>query len=229
MNQLRLLEQQSKLAAMGEMISAIAHQWRQPLNELGIRIQKLKYDFKGNKINEEFINDFIKNSKDTISFMSGTIDDFRNFFSTNKIVSLFSIKESIEEVKNIVSSQLIDNDIEIEINGNDFSIESFESEFKQVILNIVINAKDALVEKNIQNAKIEIILEDKKILIKDNAGGIPIEVIDRIFEPYFTTKGEGKGTGIGLYMSKTIIESNMNGKISVENGQEGAVFTIDFS
>ncbi|MEA1956601.1 MAG: nitrate- and nitrite sensing domain-containing protein [Campylobacterota bacterium] len=226
--QLKLLEEQNKLAAMGEMIGSIAHQWRQPLNELGIGIQNLKYDYKFGTINEEFIEEFITYNYNIIQFMSNTIDDFRNFFKTDKIKSDFYIKENIKTVCTMISGQLNKHNITVNITGDDFSYTGTKSEFKQVILNLINNAKDALTTFSIINPTIDIKLEDNKITIKDNAGGIHKDILDRIFEPYFTTKEQGKGTGVGLYMSKTIIENNMNGKLKVYNQDNGAVFEIDF-
>jgi len=216
MKQLELLQQQSKLASMGEMIGAIAHQWRQPLNALAINLQNLEDDYEEGLINEEFLENFVEKNMKIINFMSKTIDDFRNFFKTDKEKKNFSVKSAINEVIMIQSAQLSNLDIDITIQGNDFMLYSYESEFKQVILNIINNAKDAI-EKN---GKIDIILKDKTVIIKDNGGGIPKELLNRIFEPYFTTKEQGKGTGIGLYMSKIIIEDHMNGKIEILSNPE---------
>ncbi len=225
--QLEVLQQQSKMAQMGEMIGAIAHQWRQPLNELGINIQNLKYDYKNDEINETFIKNFITNNKQIIKFMSQTIDDFRSFFRVDKEIDNFSIKEAIEKTISMQATLLKQLNIVHSIEGDNFNVNGFKSEFQQVILNIVNNAKDALIEKSIKNPEIKIVLNNNIITIEDNAGGIPDNIINRIFEPYFTTKEQGKGTGIGLYMSKMIIEDNMNAKLSVKNNTKGAIFSID--
>lgn len=225
----KMLQEQAKLAAMGEMIGAIAHQWRQPLSALSLNIQSLDDDYEDGLIDEKFINKFIKTNKETIKFMSNTIDDFRNFFRIDKKQKNFSIKDSIQSVINIQLSQLNYLDISLALKGKDFYINGFESEFKQVILNIINNAKDELTKNNIKNGKIDIILENNKVLIQDNAGGIPSHIIDRIFEPYFTTKEQGKGTGIGLYMSKMIIEDKIFGKLSAKNNKDGALFIIEFN
>ena len=161
--------------------------------------------------------------------MSKTIDDFRSFFRVNKDKIDFKIKESIESVISMQSALLKNNNIILNISGEEFEYNGLESEFQQVILNIINNAKDILVEKNITNPIINIRIEDKKIKIEDNAGGVPKDIIDRIFEPYFTTKEQGKGTGIGLYMSKMIIEDNMSAKLTVKNIKNGAQFIIDLS
>ena len=227
--QLEILQQQNKMASMGEMIGAIAHQWRQPLNEIGISIQNTKYDFRNGEIDEKYIKEFIDENRKVIEFMSKTIDDFRGFFRVDKEKKDFNVKEAIEKVVNMQSAQLKDHQISLDISGDDFDIVNLESEFQQVILNIISNAKDALIENKIQNPKIEIVLKDNSVYIKDNGGGIPKDIIERIFEPYYTTKEQGKGTGMGLYMSKMIIEDNMGGGLYVENVDDGAVFIIDLN
>ncbi len=219
--------QQSKLASMGEMIGAIAHQWRQPLNELSIRIQKLKYNYAKEQIDEEFIKEFIKKNKNTIDFMSKTIDDFRNFFRIDKEKKEFHVKETIKEVLNIQNAQLKNHHIDLVLNGDEFLYEGFKTEFQQVIINLISNSKDALVQNNIQKPKIQIDIKKDIIQIRDNGGGISQNVIDRVFEPYFTTKQQGEGTGMGLYMSKMIIEDNMGGKLKIENENDGVLITID--
>ena len=224
--QLQLLQEQNKLAAMGEMIGAIAHQWRQPLNELGINIQNLEYDYIYEEIDEKFIKEFIEANYNTIQYMSHTIDDFKNFFRIDKMKSNFSVKETTNIVYTMISAQFDRYEIDVEISGDDFLYNGFQSEFQQVILNILNNAKDALLENQIKNPKINIKFESNKVFIQDNAGGIPLNIIDRIFEPYYTSKEQGKGTGIGLYMSKTIIEKNMNSKLEVKNINNGACFKI---
>jgi len=228
--QLEVLQQQNKLAAMGEMIGAIAHQWRQPLNNISTSIQNLKYDFQeGNLKDENFIDKFIEQNKQTIKFMSDTIDDFRSFFRVDKQKKDFNIKETTQAVINMQLAQLEHYNIVVEIIGDEFEYNGLQSEYQQVILNLINNAKDALIENNIQNPKIDIILENEKIYIQDNAGGIPQDILNRVFEPYFTTKEQGKGTGMGLYMSKMIIEDNMQGSLSVQNCSNGAKFCIDLS
>jgi len=223
-----LLAQQSKLASMGEMIGAIAHQWRQPLNELSINIQNLDDDYEDGLIDKEFIDEFIKSNKEVIAFMSNTIDDFRNFFRVDKTKELFSIRDAINQTVSIQGAQLKSHNIELIIEGEDFNINGYKSEFQQVVLNIINNAKDALISNSVKDAKIEIRLSGKTVSIQDNAGGIPSDVKDRIFEPYFTTKEQGSGTGMGLYMSSIIIRDNMDGVLEVENIDGGARFKIGF-
>ncbi|WP_434658537.1 ATP-binding protein [Sulfurimonas sp. NW9] len=226
--QLETLQQQSKLASMGEMIGAIAHQWRQPLNEISIAVQNLKYDYEDGLITKEYLDDFIKSTKKVIQFMSDTIDDFRNFYRVDKTQERFSVKEAVQRVLSIQTAQLQNNNIKVTLLGEDFEIVGYKNELQQVILNLINNAKDVLLERNISDAKITIILKNHTVIVRDNGGGITPEVIDRVFEPYFTTKEQGKGTGMGLYMSKMMIEENMNAKLSVKNTSEGAEFRIDF-
>jgi len=220
--------QQSKMASMGEMIGAIAHQWRQPLNTISIRIQNLKYDYLEDKLKDEnYIKEFIRENKKTIIFMSKTIDDFRNFYRIDKEKKEFDIYQATQNVLNMLIAQLRENNIEISLSGKQFNIIGLESEYQQVILNIVNNAKDILIENKILNPKIDIIISKNKMIIEDNGGGIPKDILDRVFEPYFTTKEQGSGTGMGLYMSKMIIEENMGGSLIVKNGIKGAIFEIE--
>jgi len=227
--QLEVLQEQSKMASMGEMIGAIAHQWRQPLNEIGISIQNLKYDYEDGLVDEKFLDEFIEKNKEIIKFMSNTIDDFRNFYRVDKTKEIFDVKDAIEKTISLQMAQLKNNNIEISISGETFLVDGFKNEFQQVVLNIINNAKDALLESGQKDAKISIELRNKTVFIKDNGGGIPIEVLERIFEPYFTTKEQGKGTGMGLYMSKMIIEENMDAKLRAKNIEGGVEFRMDFN
>lgn len=229
--QQQLLIQQSKLAAMGEMIGNIAHQWRQPLNALSLVLQNIDFNYKLGELDDEFMDKSIKKANLLTTNMSKTIDDFRNFFKPNKEKKIFSLQESINKTISLIDATLNNNNIKLDYNrGDEILIYGFINEFSQVILNIINNAKDALNEKKLENAtiKIEIKKEESNVLImiEDNAGGIPKDIIDKIYDPYFTTKEEGKGTGIGLYMSKVIIEENMGGKIIAQNINSGARFTI---
>lgn len=230
LRQFKTLQQQAKLASMGEMLGAIAHQWRQPLNALSMNIQFLEDDYKDEIIDEEFIQKFTQENMQFINFMSKTIDDFRNFFRVDKIKSDYDIKECIEETINILKPQLVVHNIKLSVNTEDAIVNGFKNELQQVILNITNNAKDILLEYETIEPSIEItsINKDDEIIIsiEDNGGGIPQDIIQRVFEPYFTTKEQGKGTGLGLYMSKLIIEDNMQGKLNVTNTKNGANFEI---
>lgn len=228
----KLLIAQSRMAAMGEMMGAIAHQWRQPLNLLGILIQDVPYSFENGEATQEYADDFAKKAMEQVYFMSKTIDDFRNFFRSDKTLKEFYLLPHTQNSVALVMDMLKAHGIELTMSAIDNPVVSgYPNELSQAILNIVANAKDALdLLPNTARRHIAVtISKDSKygtIEITDNAGGIPNDIIDRVFEPYFTTKPEGKGTGIGLYMSKAIVETNMGGVLSVQNNEEGAVFTI---
>jgi len=221
-----LMQEQAKLAAMGEMVGSIAHQWRQPLNALSINIQNLEDDFADGLIDEKFVSEFIDKNQKIIGFMSNTIDDFRNFFRVDKEKTEFSILESINSVINILSAVMKSYNIKLEISGEDFKFYGYKNEFSQVVMNIINNSKDALIERDVEDKKIIIEINSDTIKLKDNGGGIDEEIIDKVFDPYFTTKKQDKGTGIGLCMSKMIIEDNMNGSLNVTNIENGVMFEI---
>ena len=225
-----LLSEQSKLASMGEMLGSIAHQWRQPLNALSGNIQFLDDDFNDNIINIEYVEEFIGKNMELINFMSHTIDDFRNFFRIDNKKSIFSVRKKILATINIVTLSLDKNKINLTISDGDFKVNGMPTEFQQVILNILNNAKDALVENNIKDKQISINIQSNGIInIIDNANGIPDDILSQIFDLYFTTKAIDKGTGIGLYISKRIIDEHMSGSLSVSNNNNGAVFKIDLT
>jgi signal transduction histidine kinase/ABC-type nitrate/sulfonate/bicarbonate transport system substrate-binding protein len=219
---------QNKLASMGEMVGSIAHQWKQPLNVLSMNIEMLIDDYDDGLVDEEFINKFRDDNIDVIRFMVTTIDDFRNFFRVEKEKQKFDVKDAITKISEMQRVYLKKRDVDLIITGESFYTFGFKTEFQQVILNLINNAKDEMVEKEMHNGKIEVeILKDGFVRVRDNAGGIPAEIIDQIFNPYFTTKEEGKGTGIGLHMSRTIIEEHLDGKLSVRNVESGAEFQIE--
>ena len=227
----RVLELQSRQAQMGEMISAIAHQWKQPLNIISIAVTNLSFNYElDENITKEDIYELEESVSKQVKYMSQTLDEFRDFFKPSKEKIEFSIKEAIQKVLNLIDAQYTKQNINININGDEsIKISGYPNEFEQVIINILNNARDAMVEKNIENKRVDIDIfreNDKSIVtISDSAGGIDESVIDEIFEPYVTTKSDDKGTGIGLYMSKTII-NKIDGDISVENIENGAKFTI---
>ncbi|MBF0274887.1 MAG: DUF3365 domain-containing protein [Nitrospinae bacterium] len=232
----QLLIQQSKLASMGDMLGAIAHQWRQPLNSIGLDVQMLEELYMDNELDEKEMKTHVKNVMKKVEFLSNTIDDFRNFYKKSKKKQDFNPIESFYEILSILSEQLKFHFIDITIVNNiegEVFVSGFPGEFKQALLNLVSNAKDAIIERQEKGektpGKIEIIFTKENgvnIKVKDNGGGIAEEYLERIFEPYFSTKEDAKGTGIGLYMSKVIIEKNMGGRVSVENSSHGASFSI---
>jgi len=228
----RLLIQQSRQAALGEMINNIAHQWRQPLNTLGLTIQQLSLFYDLGKFDRDFLSQSVGRSMGLIQHMSKTIDDFRHYFRHDKEKVKFNVHEAIVNTLSLLEGSLQKPKINIEIIAKDVVvIEGFQNEFIQVILNILINARDAFIENGIDDPMVTITIrcEDScsVITIADNAGGIPVEIIGKIFDPYFTTKGPQQGTGIGLFMSKAIIEKNMGGRLAVRNIANGAEFRIE--
>lgn len=229
----RLLIQQSKLASMGEMLGSIAHQWRQPLNNVSLILHFIKDSFAQQSISEKKLQEYVKRAKDQIDYMSDTIDVFRNFFKPSKAKEQFLVSEAIQSALSIINVQLYSHDVEIELFLEDIAVFGYENEFKQAILNILNNAKDAIAlkkEKRDFSPKISIKTEKKdqkcSITLSNNGGRVSNEVKQRMFDPYYTTKFENKGTGIGLYMCKTIIEGNMQGEIDVQNSKDGVIFEI---
>ena len=228
-----LLMQQSKLATMGEMIGHIAHQWRQPLAQLGGVFMNLEATYEFNELSPEYFNKKVKHGNELIKYMSNTIEDFRNFFIPNRNRELFDVAKYIQSAINIIHATLTYHHITLEIIApkEPIFISGYPSEFSQVILNLLDNAKDILVERDINTPKIVITIQQKpnhlQISIKDNGGGIDKTIIDKIFDIYFSTKIQKGGSGLGLYMSKLIVESKLMGKISAYNGVEGAVICIE--
>ena len=235
----KLFFQQSKMAAMGEMLGNIAHQWRQPLSAISTAATGTKLQKEMNVLSDkdfDYAMDLINNST---QYLSHTIDDFRSFFDVkNSKESKFFILDSIEKVLNLLSSQFVSKEIEIIKKIQNVAIVSLENELIQVLLNILNNSKDALVKLKDEEKLLFIntYVKDKKLIveIKDNARGIKEELLEKIFEPYFTTKHKSQGTGIGLYMSQDIIRNHLDGEILVENETyeykgmkyKGAKFTI---
>jgi len=223
----QLLMHQSKLAALGEMLGNIAHQWRHPITRLSLLIQNLEMAFKMKKLDDKMFEKFKNNALSQIEYMSQTIDDFTNFFKKDSKKEYFYPKEIIEQALSLMEGRISQNKLEVslEIKKNE-EIKGYKSEFSQVVLNIINNAIDILKERNIKNKKIWIRINGKKIEIEDNAGGIQEEIKEKIFDPYFTTKFQSQGTGIGLYMSRVIITQHFNGELYAYNSDNGAVFVI---
>ncbi|WP_083568364.1 sensor histidine kinase [Arcobacter sp. LA11] len=231
LEQEQILIQQSKLASMGEMIGNIAHQWRQPLAQISAIHMNMKvtYDFK--KFTKEYLDSKIKEANTLTSYMSSTISDFQNFFNPQGDKENFSIEKACKDAHFILASSLKYHGISLTFDVlEDSNVFGYRNEYSQVILNIISNAKDILLERNIQEPVINIEIKNGEnyaiVKIQDNGGGVDEDIIEKIFEPYFTTRHKTQGTGIGLYMSKNIIERNMNGFINVRNEDDGALFTI---
>lgn len=256
----QLLMQQSKLTCMSDMISAIAHHWRQPINGIGIILQDIEDAYNFGELDKQFISESVSDGMNLIQLMSNTIDDFRSFFRPSKEKIPFDVLKAVKELIFLISDQSGSHKIRIKVTckhikkNQDRSetnvtdqcenglmiVSGYPNEFKHVLWNVIKNAQDAIMEsrergilKREDMGEISIEMNyresDKRIIIllKNNGVKIPDDIKDRIFEPYFTTKGEGKGTGIGLYMSKIIIENNMDGKLYIDRESDETVFIIE--
>ncbi len=225
----KILMQQAKMAEIGSMVESIAHQWRQPLNILGLSMTKLNLSYALGK--GEDIEKTIEVVEQQIQYMSQTIDDFRNFFKQDRVQSKVNINHIIGEVETLLGPLLMRKNITL-IRDIDPSITVlvYPNELKQVLINIVNNAREAIEQSKKKEGHIRITCENNNrfctLSIEDSGGGVPLHIIDKIFDPYFTTKFESQGTGIGLYMAKMIIEKHFLGKLSVHNTRNGACFEI---
>lgn len=227
-----LLIQQGRLAAMGEMINNIAHQWRQPLNNIGLIVQNLQLCFNSGTLTSAIVNKDISNTMQLLQQMSGTINDFRNFFSQEKTLQPFKVNEAIQRSINFMLPSLKCSNISVSYEEQpEITTEGYPGEYTQAVLNILTNAKDVLLERGIARPSITIRVfrENNRsvVTISDNGGGIPDDLLLKIFDPYFTTKHKSTGTGIGLFMSKMIIEKNMYGRLTARNIDGGAEFRIE--
>jgi signal transduction histidine kinase len=218
------------MASIGEMMDAVAHQWKQPLNALSMYGELMKSDFNEGLVDKVYVEDMLAGVNTQIEHMITTLGEFRNFFRPNSEVVAFNLLEVINSVLLLVKDEFMKNTINIEVKIDEkLSLKGNENEFKHLILNLINNAKDAFKENKIKNRRIiiEAYFEKSNLIlsVQDSAGGISEAVIDSLFEANVTTKAKGKGTGIGLYMSAQIVEK-MQGKIWVENKNEGACFKI---
>lgn len=226
----KVLEQQTKMAAMGEMMDAVAHQWKQPLNAITMYEELLRGDFEDGIVDQKYIDNFLEGTMLQVHHMVKTLDEFRGFFREEQNIDIFNIKKTINSVLLLVKDEFLKNSIAIEvIIDTEHIIQAKENDIKHLILNMINNSKDAFNEKDIKNRRIKISSKIHKkylnIYFQDNAGGIPINIIDEIFNPNVTTKASGKGTGIGLYLSMQIA-NKYQGTISVENSDDGVIFTF---
>ncbi|MBJ6723390.1 ATP-binding protein [Geomesophilobacter sediminis] len=229
----RMLIQQSRLAALGEMINNIAHQWRQPLNELALIVQELPMMFDQNRFSREYLKESVAKFMRVVGHLSKTIDDFRNFFRPDQARVPFRLRDVVERTLSLVVENFRQQGVAIEVAlTGDPVLEGYPNEFSQALLNILLNARDAFVDREIAAPRrIQIAGVEEGghcvVTISDNAGGIDPAILDRIFDPYFTTRGPEQGTGIGLYLAKMIIEKNLRGRLSAANVAEGAQFRIE--
>jgi C4-dicarboxylate-specific signal transduction histidine kinase len=227
-----ILIQQNRMAALGEMFDHIAHQWQQPLNSIAVITQALGSLSVHELVTSRDILETVNSIMDMVGHMAQTVDVFRNFYKPDKEKTVFLVKDSIEKALSFVTPVFRRFGIVVDIDA-DARLPAFgyPKEYAQVLLNILSNAKDAFIERSVENPRISIKAladgDNTVVTITDNAGGIPCESIERIFDLYFTTKESSGGTGIGLYMSRNIIERNMGGKLTVSNVDNGAQFRIE--
>jgi len=227
----QVIAQQTKLIAMGEMIENIAHQWRQPLNSINASVMIIADKIEEYNIYNEDINSELDDIEEITIYMSNTIDDFRNLYTQDKQQIKFKLSDILNRTISIVKKIFIYNNIVIKYKPSiDIELFNYKNELEQALLVILNNAKDALINNKVKNKtiNIDIITDEQKVYIKisDNAGGIKEEYLEKIFEPYFTTKHKKQGIGLGLYTSKMLIEESMNGELLVANIRNGVVFTI---
>jgi signal transduction histidine kinase len=224
----KILIHQSKMATMGEMIGVIAHQLKQPLNILSLYCNNVKDSYNFNEIDESFIDDFSKNTNLQIKFLSETIDDFRDFFNPNKEKRDFDIKDAINRSIKLLGNQLDSNQIKLNLDLKDEKVYGIETELEQVILNIIKNAIDAFSENNMKNKEINVSILSKQsytiLIIEDNAGGVDLDNLEKLFDPYYTTKSTGTGTG--LYMVKLVIKNSFSGDLRLSNTGKGLRYVI---
>lgn len=226
-----LLLQQNRHAAMGEMLNTIAHQWRQPLNNIAIYVQSMQLLKASGELTDEQIQSDVQSIMAIIQYMSKTIDDFRTFFRNEKQKNPFSIAEAAGKAISFVSAQMEHHGIVCQLTVHDEpTVNGYQAEYIQVVLNILNNAIDALNHSGSPDRRILVTVSAENgravLSVQDTGGGIAPEALPHIFEPYYTTKGPGEGTGIGLYMAKSIIEKHMAGSVSARNMAEGAEFRI---
>lgn len=227
----RQLMLHTKQAQMGEMIGMIAHQWRQPLAAISATVATLQLMEALDEYDKSYYDKQLNNMELYTQHLSKTIEDFRNFFKEDKKQVNIKLSELLQSAIDIIKPIFIGKDIEITVEHTcEEEISTYPNELKQVILNILKNSEEVIEERKIKNGKVEIKTykqnDEFHIAIKDNAGGIPAEVIDKLFDPYFTTKEAYNGTGLGLYMSRTIVEEHCRGRLEVKNSDGGALFLI---
>jgi len=224
----KMMFQQSRQAQMGEMIAMIAHQWRQPLNALSAAIIIINQKVKRGEFDLETSQKITTKMKDYLEYLSTTIDDFRNFFRPENEIQKTDFAKITQKARSLIEGALLSKGIKLEEHVKTVTqFYAYENELVQVVINLLKNAEDILVEKNIKSPTITITITGKILTIEDNGGGIPQDIMEKIFDPYFSTKSKREGTGLGLYMSKIIVEEHCHGKLTVSNTNQGAQFCID--
>ena len=228
----RAIMQQSRQAALGDMLGSISHHWRQPLNAVGLIIQELVFASESDRLSKDHLKTSVDDAMQIILSLSRTLDSVRNLFTPDMGESRFSVNKVVAGTVAFVEESFKEEQIAIDVKSSDDPfIDGYQHEYSQVLLNILFNARDTLSERHNGNARITVtsFAEEGKavVTITDNGGGIKKEAMERIFEPYFTTKGQGKGTGVGLFMAKTIIENHMEGRLTARNVKGGAEFRIE--
>lgn len=224
-----LLVHNSKMASLGEMIGIISHQLKQPLNVLSLYCDCVEYSYKEGEVDDIYVKEFSTNTKSQINYMNETINGFLDFYNPNKKKEVFNISEAINFALGILKSKIIVNNIKVNLELNEkLEIAGVKMELAQVVINIVNNAIDAFIERGIfeKDVYIKLFAKDSKVelFIEDNAGGIENKNLEKILDPYYTTKVDG--TGIGLYMVKLIVKNNFNGELKVMNSEKGLKFII---
>ncbi|MBF0320130.1 MAG: response regulator [Nitrospirae bacterium] len=243
----KILIEQAKLSAMGEMLRAIAHNWRQPLNALGLIIQDVEDSYKFGEFNDEYLSEFVSNSMAEINSMSEVINGYRNLFKPDKEKRPFDAVEAVGETCSFLHGQTRNLSVNVEIIHPGIEalfVTGYINEFRQVVLNLMFNSMDAITARKkalrltqndtvqeaatIGNITLELSRHDTMAMLKitDDGGGVPEGLANRIFEPYFTTREQGSGVGVGLYLSKILIENQMDGKLYFENVENGAAFYV---
>lgn len=245
LRQERLLARNARLAAIGEMIGAIAHQWRQPLATLGVTVQSIRMAWEKRCLDDQFLESAEADAQMQLNYMSDTIEDFRNFFSHEKVIERFDVREKINEVVLLVAPQFANSGVTLQVVDNSpgcgLEIKGFQNEFKQSVLNLVSNSFDAIITKSINGRRSDGTIDSNGLIVislagegdfvvievRDNGCGIPDEYADKVFEPYFTSKSADKGSGIGLYMTRLIIEESIGGRLNFTSNPDGTVFRIE--
>ena len=223
--------EEEKLASMKEMMDNIAHQWRQPLSQINSIVSVLDNRLYELNIDDEIINEKLLEIEKLTKYMSDTIDDFKGYFDEDDTKKEFVINDVIEDVVSVIGSSLKKDAIELRVSTDGcYTLYGYPNELKQIIIVLINNAKDVLLKRNVHQAKIEISLKEDPqayvIEVCDNGGGMTRTVMQKIFEPYFTTKHKSQGTGLGLYMSRKIIQERFCGSLSVRNIHNGVLFSI---